>query len=419
MLSDKQKEDIGKLIEIGRKQGNKLNLSFILISVKHEPDDLIEINEYIENEGIEIINEDVEPEENISYSDIDQQVSPFDPSKIDIKMGTLTIDSIIKRIKNEELEFDSLFQRKAGLWNDKQKSQLIESIFLKIPLPAFYFDATNDDKWQIIDGLQRITTLKEYVVEKKFALSGMEFLHDLNGVKYDNLPRSLQRRLEETELNIYQVNPATPKNVKFNIFKRINTGGLTLEPQEIRNALYQGKATVFLLEMAKTPEFREATGYSIKTDRMLDREFCLRYIAFVESEISSYSGNLDEFLNNTMEMLNKKDDSSLNEIKNHFTKTMKNCKNIFGNLAFRRVNPENFRRGPVNKALFEAWSVTLKNLPDSQIDILISKKQQLLDNYFKLFYDNTFLNSIKAADKTSVNTRINIIKNITYQILGK
>ena len=94
-------------------------------------------------------------------------------------MGTTTIDSIIKRIKNDELEFDSSFQRKAGLWNQIQKSRLLESIFLKIPLPAFYFDASNDDKWQIIDGLQRITTIKEYVVEQEFPLTGMEFLKDL------------------------------------------------------------------------------------------------------------------------------------------------------------------------------------------------------------------------------------------------
>lgn len=232
------------------------------------------------NKNIEIINEDVEPDSNEDAADIDKKVSPFDPSKIDIKMDKITVDSIIKRINNDELEFDSSFQRKSGLWSKKQKSQLIESILLKIPLPAFYFDASDDDRWQIIDGLQRIGTIKEYVVEKKFALTGLEFLKDLDKLKFDELPRSLQRRIEETNLNAYLVNPSTPKNVKFNIFKRINTGGLVLEGQEIRNALYQGQATEFLLRMSKDDNFVKATDYSIKTDRMLDREFCLRYVAF-------------------------------------------------------------------------------------------------------------------------------------------
>ena len=142
-----------------------------------------EIIDYFLNKNIEIINEDVEPDSNEDAADIDKKVSPFDPSKIDIKMDKITVDSIIKRINNDELEFDSSFQRKSGLWSKKQKSQLIESILLKIPLPAFYFDASDDDRWQIIDGLQRIGTIKEYVVEKKFALTGLEFLKDLDKLK--------------------------------------------------------------------------------------------------------------------------------------------------------------------------------------------------------------------------------------------
>ena len=334
MLKDKTIKELEALKELAIKQDNKINLSMILITLDNFKDELSEVMDYFEQNGIEIINEDVEPDGDTN--DDDSKVIPFDPSKIDIKMDKITIASIIRRIENDELEFDSSFQRKAGLWNKKQKSQLIESIFLKIPLPAFYFDASDDDRWQIIDGLQRIGTIKEYVVDQSFALTGMEFLKDLNGCKFDQLPRALQRRIEETNLNAYLVNPSTPKNVKFNIFKRINTGGLILEPQEIRNALYQGQASMFLLKMSQSTEFRKATDYSIKPDRMLDREFCLRFVCFTQLDVEKEYTVLDEFLNKGMEYLSVADENTLSQVYFEFEYVMKVSNELFGKFAFRR-----------------------------------------------------------------------------------
>lgn len=414
MIQEKYLNDLKTLESIARKQDNKVNLSIILITIKCNTSELPEIIDYFSKIGIEVLNEDVEPD--CDSEEIDTRVIPFDPSKIDIKMDKITIDSIIKRIENKELEFDSSFQRKSGLWTRKQKSQLIESIFLKIPLPAFYFDATNDDKWQIIDGLQRIGTIKEYVVEQSFSLIGLEFLKDFNGLKFDKLPRSLQRRIEETNLNAYLVNPSTPKNVKFNIFKRINTGGLVLVPQEIRNALYQGPATEFLLNMSKTKAFIEATDYSVKTDRMLDREFCLRFVCFTQLSLDNYNGVMDDFLNQGMEYLNQASNEQLYFIQQSFEKTMKISKKIFGKFAFRRLNTEE-RRGPVNKALFETWSVILFNLDDSKVDKLIKNKRVLFEKFTELCDDYYFQNAIRAADKTSINTRINNVEKIVNIVL--
>ena len=420
-MQDKYMQDIKRLEDIAATQGNKLNLSIVLITLRCETREISEIVDYFADKGIEIVNEDVEVDfENIvnETNGIDNIVTPFDPSKIDIKMDKITIDSIIKRIKNNELEFDSSFQRKSGLWNIRQKSQLIESIFLKIPLPAFYFDASNDDKWQIIDGLQRIGTIKEYVVENKFALTGMEFLKDLNGLKFNQLPRALQRRIEETNLNAYLVNPSTPKNVKFNIFKRINTGGLVLEPQEIRNALYQGQATQFLLDLSKMDCFVKATDHSVKVDRMLDREFCLRYVAFTQLNLEKYTGNLDEFLSEAMEFLSKAPQETLEQIKIGFESTMEACYNIFEKFAFRRLNTES-RRGPVNKSLFEAWSKIILELGDDDVNLLIKNKKIVIQKFTELCNKYDFQNAIRAADKTSVKNRINMISNIVNEIIGK
>lgn len=416
MLKDKTIKELEALKELAIKQDNKINLSMILITLDNFKDELSEVMDYFEQNGIEIINEDVEPDGDTN--DDDSKVIPFDPSKIDIKMDKITIASIIRRIENDELEFDSSFQRKAGLWNKKQKSQLIESIFLKIPLPAFYFDASDDDRWQIIDGLQRIGTIKEYVVDQSFALTGMEFLKDLNGCKFDQLPRALQRRIEETNLNAYLVNPSTPKNVKFNIFKRINTGGLILEPQEIRNALYQGQASMFLLKMSQSTEFRKATDYSIKPDRMLDREFCLRFVCFTQLDVEKEYTVLDEFLNKGMEYLSVADENTLSQVYFEFEYVMKVSNELFGKFAFRRLNTEE-RRGPVNKSLFEAWSLIILGLGDNDINILKNQKEILRKKFTTLCDDYDFQNTIRASDKTSVKSRISRIQNMVNELLGK
>ncbi|MGF7144123.1 hypothetical protein HNQ56_002554 [Anaerotaenia torta] len=420
MIVERYQSDLLSLEEIARHQGNKINLSILFITIKCTEEEKQEIIDYFLKREIEIINEDVEPDsdEDAGQITIDSRVNPFDPSKIDIKMDKMVVESIIKRIKNNELEFDSSFQRKAGLWTKTQKSQLIESILLRIPLPAFYFDASDDDKWLIIDGLQRISTIKEYVVDESFALTGLEFLYDLNGLKFSKLPRALQRRIEETNINAYLVNPATPKNVKFNIFKRINTGGLILEPQEIRNALYQGQATEFICTLARNEKFIRATDGSIKTDRMLDREFCLRYVSFTQLPLDTYNGFLDEFLNQGMDYLSKASANDLEQIQNRFAEVMDASYNIFGKNAFRKIYDDG-RRRPINKALFEGWSHVIYHMERGDINLLIERREEVVDLFIKRCDDYYFQNALRASDKKSVNDRIRILKTMAERVLHK
>lgn len=253
--------------------------------------------------------------------------------------------------------------------------------------------------------------VREFVVEKTLKLEQMEFFPDLNMCSYDQLPRAFQRRINETVINVYLVNPATPANVKFNIFKRINTGGLELEPQEIRNALFQGKATIFLQECARMDSFLKATDGSVKSERMLDREFVLRYISFCYLDLNDYTGNIDEFLNEGMKFLNNADDEQLYTIRTEFISVMESMYCIMGRNAFRRICKDG-RRRPINKAIFESWCYAVKNLSQKSVECLICHRDRVQKKYMELCENNEYLYRLKAPDRKMVCMRIKDVQKL-------
>lgn len=138
---------------------------------------------------------------------------PFNPKEINIKTKTMSLDNIIKRIKEGEIDLAPDFQRKGNLWTLDKQSRLIESMLIKLPLPAFYFDGTEDEKWLVVDGLQRLSAIKNYVVDENFSLQGLEFLEPIQGKRFSELPRNYKRMIEETEIVAYIINPGTPADV--------------------------------------------------------------------------------------------------------------------------------------------------------------------------------------------------------------
>lgn len=360
---------------------------------------------------------EVEEVEEVEEDDI---THPFDPSKIEITMKAITIDLLKKRLETDEIDLSTNFQRKSGLWKISEKSRLIESLLVRIPLPAFYFDGSDDNQWLVVDGLQRLTTLKEFTIDKTLNLQNLEFLKQYEGCSFDDLPRSMQRRIEETQVTVFIINPGTPPEVKFNIFKRINTGGLILSPQEIRHALNQGQASEFLEELADLKVFKEATTNSVNPDRMLDREFILRFIAFTLTNHEDYAPSLDIFLNNAMRKLNKMSKNELDTLKLKFMKSMENSIAIFGTDAFKKRFYTTDKRKPINKALFETWSVLLAQLSENESEKLINNKEYLKELYVELLKnDVSFDNSISysTSKKIMVNIRFDTLTNLLREVL--
>lgn len=406
-------------------------MSFADLSEDEEitpPDSAVELSEATTAEEALTQSEGFEIEREEFGGGFVEITRPFDPNKIRMTSQQLTLYNLITRMEDNRISIPR-YQRAEGIWNEVKQSRLIESILIKIPLPAFYIDATDDENWRIIDGLQRLTTLRRFVIDKTLRLTGLEFLQIASSdpkdprAGYNDLPRNLQRRIEETPVTVYFVQEGTPPEVTYNIFKRINTGGEALSPQEIRNAINDGPAVPFLETLAKSPEFLKATGSSIKPLRKADQEVVLRFLAFITSPERRPSNNdIDTFMNEAMKRLNLAPENERQALGQRFIRAMRAADSILGEYAFRKIMPSG-RRGQVSRALFDAWAVNFDELSDQQIARLSQKRpaSRLLGRFRRLLgQDDDFNRAITAStgDPSRIQYRYEAIKQIINETLG-
>ena len=363
----------------------------------------------------EVDRDGLEPEQ----EDSSEIKRPFDPEKIKIRTVNPVINQIVSRIEHEEIDLAPDFQRMAGIWNIVRKSRLIESLLLRIPIPVFYVAADKDETWAVVDGLQRISTIHAYVADH-FRLTNLEYLEKLNSCRYTDLPRPMQRRISETQLVVNVIEPGTPEEVMFNIFRRINTGGMMLNGQEIRHALHPGPIRDYLKKLSETREFQDATDWSIRTNRMADRECVLRFLAFRISPWEEYSVNdLDGYLGRTMKKINAMASHERIDLSKNFKKSMKASFRIFGNDAFRKRYHRKDDRRPINKALFEAWSVGLARRSDDELGILVDRREKIIDQFISLMNDQEFDTAISYSTgiPAKIRTRFRAIDELIEECL--
>lgn len=353
-------------------------------------------------------NLDVEALHGVEDEALDENIDlthPFDPSKIRVTTEPRTIDSLVRRIDHDEIDLAPEFQRRARLWKPHKKGQLIESILLRIPLPVFYVAATEDDLWSVVDGLQRLTTIHDFLSDS-FKLSGLEYLNQLEGLTFTALPRAMQRRIEETSLVLNIIQPGTPDEVMINIFRRLNTGGLPLAGQEIRNALYKGPVREFLAELAASNEFRRATDNRVSDARMDAQECVLRFCAFFMDDWRAYDrGDLDAYLSEAMKQLNALSEEGRRELARHFRAAMNVAVAIFGEDAFRKRYRVADGRKPVSKALFEAWSVNIAALDREQQILLVERAVEVRERFMNLMMEDRFF-EVSISSSTGTVQRV-------------
>jgi hypothetical protein len=159
-------------------------------------------------------------------------------------------------------------------------SILIESFLLDIPVPVVYLNRTSGGKYEVIDGLQRLTSVFDYF-DNKYALQRLDVLTDLNGKRFQDIPQAHQRKLEDVTLRSFELTHGS-RDIQFIVFERLNTGGVKLKDMEIRNCLYRGTLNDLVKELAETADFKAAVGQVGLSKRMQDRALILRFLAFRE-----------------------------------------------------------------------------------------------------------------------------------------
>ncbi len=338
-----------------------------------------------------------------------QTGEPFDPASISLSSKIIALDTVLRRIRNRTIQLAPDFQRNF-VWDIKRKSLLIESMMLRIPLPMFYVSEDKDGRWEVVDGLQRLNTIKDFILGedddgKGFKLKGLEFWGaSFDGKDFYTIENKIKaarviNNIMEAELSFTIINPDTPEKVKRNIFKRINTGGMRLSNQEIRHALYQGEASDLLRDLVQDPIYKRVLGKTVKDDRMAGRELVLRFVSFYLRNKSEFTGDMDEFLADTMRHINKEytievrtpyNRSNLTEA---FRKALTRSHELFGEHAFRRSTGAS-RKTPINKSLFEVWMVLLARLKTSTYENILRFKTTFLKEYDETLKDDDFSEAI-------------------------
>jgi hypothetical protein len=340
---------------------------------------------------------------------------PYDVAKLKMESKNISVFQALRKIEKKEIHMNPDFQR-AFVWDIVKQSRLIESILIRIPLPAFYLDASDQVRWNVVDGLQRLTTLYRYCRDPGFELTGLQFLGELNGCAFKDLPAHYKVLIEDdTQLLFYNLMPGTPIEAKFTIFSRVNTGGMQLTPQEIRHALSQGKITDLLGKIAKSFEFKNATEGVVESLRMSDRELILRAMAFMHLGFEAYKqfNELDAFLLHAMSEFNKLPDERLRQLEKDFLDSLAKVRALFGRYAFRKFYEVNGRRSPLNKALFEVWVVSVRKYSQKQ---LLDNKAVIIKGFIDLLniWEGRFLRSISASTGSfsAVSTRFSEIEKL-------
>ncbi len=238
-------------------------------------------------------------------SQLDQHRQQIDVENFDVTLGEL-----VRMAEARELIRAPVFQRKFR-WKTEDESYLVESLLLGLPVPTVYVAANPNGTWEVVDGLQRISTLLHFMagkdevlrdlgIDEPLRLTGLSKLSRFNGYTHEELPTSLRLYFAKRALRITSLSDKSNPDIRFEVFERLNKGGVVLTPQEVRACVHRGEFAELLRELAEHPSFKQLVKLQKSHQNDGTREeLVLKFFAYLENG-KEYDGKVKDFLNNYM-----------------------------------------------------------------------------------------------------------------------
>lgn len=285
-----------------------------------------------ENEELEFENP---LEEEIESIDV-----PPERRKIYTDLGDPEVESLHGKFKRGKLIVQPDFQRQF-VWDKAKASRLIESALLGIPIPMVYVSEEPDNKEYVIDGQQRLTSFFSFMDGalpdgSDFKLTGLKVFRELNGTNYRNLTEALQDLIRYFKLRTITFKKESDKDLKFEIFERLNTGSVSLNDQELRNCIYRGSYNILLKELSTDRDFTFLLGLKKPDKRMKDIELVLRFAAYYHATYLNYKPPMKKFLNIEADRYRNVSSDEAQQLKAAFKNACQIVRSMFGKNSFKR-----------------------------------------------------------------------------------
>lgn len=326
---------------------------------------------------------------------------PPEQRRLQTETYDFTISTIFDLLRNNKIVIPE-FQRKY-VWNRAQASRLIESLIIQCPIPVIYLDQEPDESLKVIDGNQRVWSIRLFL-ENQFRLRGLKAYPDLNGLLFRELDPRFQRHIENRTLRCITILKETHAQIKFDVFERLNTGAVQLNPQELRHGLYHGPLMERLDELGEYEPWQELSG--IRDDRrMRGAELILRFLALSQS-LEAYQKPLASFLSQFAS--DHRNTERLNDWSEQFRVTVDIINQLFGDKAFRLVDEHLQADGNFNSALFDAQMVGVITSAAEVPKLTAKARTSFLRRYRELQENEQFKRSVTAStsDEPLVRHRI-------------
>lgn len=375
-------------------------------------------NEDFPNEmlGVMKFDDDYDEDSKIPYE------IPKEVRKITTQAYDKSVSDIVRMIEDRDIRLDPDYQRNY-VWDNKKASMLIESIILNVPIPVIYVSQEEDDSWSVIDGLQRLSSLKRFF-DGKFKLSGLEILSDLNKSDITTLNPKALRMLKNGLLRVIMITHDSNEEIKYDVFMRLNTGSVHLTEQELRNCLYRGNLNKFLKEVVQNQKWLALIGLKEPHKRMADREMVLRFLAIwknwdSENEVlNGYKGRMKSFLNAFMNDFKEIKGQEANEWKRIFEETVEKVYQVYGEFAFKRQGLDGMREKTINRAIIDVIMLSATQHP---MDELMANKDRIAKRFLEMTNNDVeFRNSIKigTSDTKVITLRLSTWCNEVNRIIA-